>query len=634
ALAVFGWDYPVHQLRDAGYGSLVIEDRNGVVLRRVSVNGADGFAPRHRMVSLEEIDSHVISTLLASEDNNFFDHPGVDIRAIFRAMALNIKEGGVHYGASTITMQLMRNIHSAGKPRTLWNKLREMVLALRLERAAGKQFILAQYLNRVYFGHQAYGIEAAARRYFGKSAGALSVGEATYLSVIPRGPSVYDPLKHHRRVLERQKHLLGLLVEQGRLDKGAAQRVLKQKVTPSLHAFSFKAPHFVDWVLQMLPDTVRKRGGVVNTTRDYWVQAAVEHSVADHVARLRHRGVEQAGVVILDSQTGQVIAMVGAAGYSDAGGSEVNIVTRRRYPGSSLKPFVYATAIENGDSPATLAEDMMTPDSAYQVAGRPPKSHGLVRYREALAGSYNIAAVHVLEKTGVAAVMEKLRLAGVSALTQSTEEYGLRLALGDTRVRLLDLAAGYGFLVREGKVVSPVGIERVDLYLKQSPFVPRQRETRVFSKEVAWLTMDMLSDTEARRKVFGQELPADLPYKVAVKTGTARGFSDTVAVFATSEYTVAAWTGRFDGNPTKGVLGMSGAGPLARDGLLIASKGRMLTLPPKPAGIVTAPVCPVSGKRVSDACPHQRQEYFLKGMAPTQTCHHDVEKQHIMASMQ
>ena len=622
AIAVFAVDYPVETLKDGKYSSLIIRDRNGVVLRQVNVSGDNDFSPRHRFVRLDEVDARVIATLLASEDQHFFTHSGVDVGAVFRAMGLNLLEGGVHYGASTITMQLMRNVHSRGKPRSLWNKLQEMVLALRVERAVDKRFILEQYLNRVYFGNGAFGIEAAAQRYFGKRASALSAGEATYLCVLPRGPSYYDPFRHHRRVLTRRDHLLNLMVSRGTLSKTAANQVRRQRVSVESHPFSFRASHFVDWVMQTLPEDVRAEGGVVTTTLDWWMQEAVAHATREHVAALRHRGVEQAGVVVLDAQTGKVLAMVGATSSAEEGGSDVNIVTRRRYPGSSLKPFVYATAIEQGDSPATLAEDMMTPDSAYQVSGRPPKEHGVVRFREALAGSYNIAAVHVLEKVGVSRVMEKLRRAGVSDLQGSAEDYGLRLALGDTKVRLVDLAAGYGFLVREGKVISPTGIEQVTFYGQRAPWQPVRRERQVFQKQVAWLTMDMLSDPEARRKVFGQETPADLPYAVAVKTGTARGFSDTVAVFATNEFVVAAWTGRFDGNPTRGVLGMSGAAPLARDALLIASRGKALTLPQQPPGIESALVCPTSGKRVSRECPHQMREYFLKGRTPAETCDH------------
>lgn len=628
---VYGEDYPLERLTADTYQSLVVTDRNGIPLRCVSVNGTEGFSPRHAMVNIEDIDAHVISTLLASEDKNFFSHHGVDLWAVLRAMYLNLKEGGIHYGASTITMQLMRIVHSPGKARTFSAKVKETVLALRLERVASKQTILEQYLNRAYFGNQAFGIEAAAQRYFGKRASSLSVGEATYLAVLPRGPSFYDPLKHHQRVLQRRAHLLALLVSQGRLSKTEAATAKKQKVTPAFHSFAFEAPHFVDWVLANLPGDAYQKGGVVTTTLDSYLQKAVENSVREHVEMMKPRGVEQAGAVVLDTQSGKVLAMVGASSYQQQGGSAINIATRRRYPGSALKPFVYATAIELGDSPASIALDMMDVDSRYKVEGRPPKEHGPVRYREALAGSYNIAAVHVLEKVGVPRVMEKLRRAGVSALTQNADEYGLRLALGDTKVRLVDLAAGYGFLVREGKVVLPTNVERIEFYDgKQWQSVMDER--RVFSKQAAWLTMDILSDSDARRKVFGNELPADLPYKVAVKTGTARGFSDTVAVFATREFIVAAWTGRFDGKPTKGVLGMSGAGPLARDALLLASKGKMLTLPKKPVGVERAIVCPSTGKRISPECPLQKVDYFLKGTIPTELCNHNMEFTHLIKS--
>ncbi|MBN2339887.1 MAG: transglycosylase domain-containing protein [Deltaproteobacteria bacterium] len=616
-VSVYGVEYPVETLTNENYGSLVIIDRNGIPLRRVNVHGNEQFSPRHRFVKLNEIDSQVISTLLASEDKNFFQHSGVDVTAILRALYLNIREGGAQYGASTITMQLMRMVHSRGESRTFWNKIKETILALRLERQVSKSFILEQYLNRAYFGNQAFGIEAAARRYFGKSASALSTAEATYLAVLPRGPSYYNPFRHHQRVLARRAHIFQLLTAQGRLSTAEAKRAGSERISPSFHPFAYKAPHFVDWVLNSIDEPTARSGGVITTTLDSYLQKEVEHSVREHVARLRPRGVEQAGVVVLDTRTGKVLAMVGATSGQKTGNSAVNITTRRRHPGSALKPFVYATAIELGDSPASIVMDRMDVSSEYRVTGRPPKERGAVSYREALAGSYNIAAIHVLEKVGVTRVMEKLRAAGVSALPQHSADYGLRLALGDTKVRLVDLAAGYGFLVREGKVALPRNIETVtDPDGNVHSFSMQERT--VFSPQAAWLTMDMLSDPDARRKVFGDELPADLPYRVTVKTGTARGFSDTVAVFATREFVVAAWTGRFDGKPTKGVLGMSGAAPLARDALLLASDGKMLTLPKMPPGVERATICATTGKPASVDCPRRKLEYFVEGTVPAE----------------
>ncbi len=608
--------YPVEALRPGTGEPLVLLDRAGEVMRQVPATGRPG---RESWVPLDAVSAPAVATLLASEDQRFFDHDGVDPAAVLRSLYLNVTAGGIRYGGSTLTMQLMRMVHSRGRPRTLHNKLKEALLAVWLENSADKREILEQYLNRADFGNGAVGIEAAAKRYFGKPAASLSAGEASYLMVLPRGPSYYNPLKHPKRVRDRQAHLLALLAGQGRITRAQARRALSEPVKPTRHALPFEAPHFTDWLLETLPDSVKSTGGRVRTTLDLRLQQALQHRTAEHVAALSKKGVAQAGAVVLDAETGDILAMVGSSGYSS--GSQVNIVTRRRHPGSALKPFVYAAAIDHlGHSPATIAYDIADVPSAYRISPTAEKERGPVRYREALAGSYNLAAVHVLEQVGVPRAMSLLRRAGVGALAGSPDDYGLRLALGSTKVRLVDLAAGYRFLVKGGKVVPPRSVLAVTLPSRARRRTDPPRETRVFSEAASWLIMDMLSDPAARRPMFGFELPADLPYPVVVKTGTARGFSDTVAVFATREYIVAAWTGRFDGRATHGVYGMKAAAPLARAGLLLASRGRDLTLPRRPDGVVSAVVCPLSGMRPAEACPHRKLEYFVKEHLPKESC--------------
>ncbi|MDH5673122.1 MAG: transglycosylase domain-containing protein [Myxococcales bacterium] len=612
--------YPLESLYPEGGEPLIIEDRNGRVLRRLPAGGRGGAREgRSAWVPLERISSHAILTLLASEDQRFFEHEGIDPYSVLRALVLNLRAGGIEYGASTLTMQLMRMVHSPGKPRTLTNKLREMHLALRVERVLSKREILEQYLNRAYYGHGAHGIDAAARRYFGKPAASLSLGEASLLTVLPRNPSYYDPTRHRGRALRRRQHLLSLLVEQGKLEAAAAQRATAEPLEFARADSSFEAGHFVDWLLQELPEELRARGGVVRSTLDLELNRALERRVREHVDALRARGAEQAGAVVLDSQSGQVLAMVGSAGF-DLPGGQLNIVTRRRHPGSALKPFVYATAIERGESPASIAFDAFDVASAYRVRELPPREHGPSRYRQALAGSYNLAAVQVLEKVGIGAVMDTLRRAGVGSLEGDIDDYGPRLALGSAKVRLLDLAASYGFLVRDGMATHAQGLLRFTPPGEAPLLSPAPPEQRVVSAQAAWLTLDMLADPEARRKVFGTELAADLPYPVAVKTGTARGFADTVAIFATTELTAAAWTGRFDGQPTRGLSGMEAAAPLARTALLLASAGRPLQLPEAPEGLVAAAVCPLSGKRPAAGCPHQKRELFIEGSVPQAPC--------------
>jgi len=609
--------YDAQKIEPTAGGPLVIEDRNGVVLR--SVPSPDGRPGREHWVPLSRIASHALLAVVASEDQRFFEHDGIDPHAVARALWLNIQGG--HYGASTLTMQLARMVWSPGAPRTLWNKLRETVLALRIERALSKQQILEQYVNRAYYGRGAYGIEAAAERYFGKPAAALSAGEATLLAVLPRSPGAYDPIARLPRALRRREHVLQLLVAQGQLSAEQAAHTLAEPLAPSLHEQPSLAPHFVDHVLAEAGSTGRRlRHGVaatdgwratgrLRTTLDARLQVLLEQRVAEHVASLADHGVSQAGVVVLDTQRGEVLAMVGSAGYHTTDEGQLNITTWRRYPGSALKPFVYGAAIEHGASPATLAYDVYDVPSRYRVRDLPPREHGPARYREALAGSYNLAAVHVLEQVGEARVLEHLRRAGVFELPGGANEYGLRLALGNTKVRLLDLAAAYGAFARGGLVTAPRSIAS-----------QLARESRVFSPEASALVLDMLADAHARTKVFGMELPTDLPYPVAVKTGTARGFADNVAVFLTSELTVAAWSGRFDGAATRGMRGMDGAAPLARAALLAASHGRMLTLPKLPPTLTRRTVCPLSGMLPGPACPARFEERFIPGTEPTGTC--------------
>lgn len=615
-IAVYAFSYPAHLLDPDRGGPLTITDRNGTELR--SVPSDDGRPGRENWVRLSDIPSIAVLAVVESEDQDFYRHGGVDGLSIGRALWLDIKAGRFAYGGSTITMQLARMMHSSGQPRTLRNKVKEAVLALRMERAVSKQTILENYLNRAYYGNGAYGFEAAARLYFGKPATGLSVAEATFLAILPRAPTAYNPLKHFDTALRRRDYVLDMLVSRDVISRQAAERARAQTLSPALHKPAFLAGHFTEYVLSQIPNHVRARGGVVRTTLDLSLQQQLEHRTREHVAGMRSSDMRQAGVIVLDSQTGDILAMVGSADFDGPDG-QVDIVTRRRHPGSALKPFVYGLAIEAGDNPASIAYDIYTDSTDYHVVNRSQPERGPVRYREALAGSYNMAAIDVLRRVGVANLMSTLRAAGVGALDGSPDEYGLRLALGSAKVRLLDLASAYGFLVNGGRVRDASAIIDVesDQGTNWKPALPP--ETVVFSADTSWLVMDMLADAEARRKVFGHELPLDLPYRVAAKTGTARGFADTVAVGVTSEYTVAAWAGNFDGRPTQGLVAMESAAPLVRDGLLIAARGAALTLTERPASVVAAEVCPLSGKAPSPDCPHRKRDFFVSGRQPSVT---------------
>jgi penicillin-binding protein 1C len=614
AIAVHGWDYDVERLSPDRGGPLVLVDRHGVEVTRVP--GEDG---RDEWVALDRVPALAVATLLVSEDDRFYEHGGVDLGGIGRAAWLNARERRVGYGGSTITMQLVWMLHSRGEPRTLRNKIGESVLAMRVERAVDKQTILEQYVNRAYFGNGATGIEAAARLYFGKPAAALSAGEATLLAVLPRAPTAYDPVRRLDAALRRREHVFALLARHGVLSAAEIERARAQPIAPALHRPARLAPHFAAWAAGTLPADVRARGGVVTTTIDLALQRRLEEIVREHVASLAHRNLDQAGMVVLDTRSAEVLAMIGSVD-PDGPGGQINITTWRRHPGSALKPFVYAAAIERGDSPASIAMDIHDVPSAYRVVGLTQPERGPVRYREALAGSYNLAAVHTLEKVGVERMLTAMRAAGIGPLEGNPDDYGLRLALGSAQVRLLDVAAAYGFMARGGRTRPASGVREVKSWAGVAWRPERRPDARVFSPATSWLVMDMLADAEARRPAFGQELPIDLPYPVAVKTGTARGFADTVAIGVTRELTVAAWGGTFDGAPTQGLIAMQAAAPLVRAGFLQAARGRALTLPARPDGVVDAAVCPLSGLRPGPHCPHAKHEHFAAGTAPAAAC--------------
>jgi penicillin-binding protein 1C len=593
--------YPVARLAPQASTSLVLTDRNGEILRTLPLAGGG----RASWIPLADMPPELVDATLIGEDSRFFDHGGVEAAGVARAALLALRHGRIVSGASTITMQLARMVEPHRKG--LLGKLWERVQAVRIERALGKREILEQYVNRAYYGNGAFGVEAASRRYFGKAAKELGPGQSLLLAVLPRAPRSYDPLLHLDVALARRAHVMDLMAEHGVLTDEKRGRIEREPIAFTPPETPRFAGHFVDHVLANLGPS--KIGGTVRTTLDATLQRRMEAAVARHVAERSAAGLEQAGLVVLDPATGAIRAMVGSASY-DADSGQNNIVTAMRHPGSALKPFVYALAIENGETPATRVEDSLDAVARYHPR-KQMHQHGEKRFREALAGSFNLAAVKVLDGVGVAPVLERLRALGLAPLAGTSNEYGLDLALGSARVRLLDLAAAYGFLVSAGRVRLPTAFA-------DEP--ARQAEGSI-APEASWLVMDMLSDPDARRAVFGGDLPLDLPFKVAAKTGTSSGFADTIAVAATNEAVAAAWAGAFDGSGSKGSLAMWSAAPLVRAALLAVADlaGHPLTLPAPPAGITTRDVCRITGELAGPRCP-RKHEHFVAGHEPSTAC--------------
>jgi penicillin-binding protein 1C len=609
---VLAWPFDADDLV-ATAEPLTILDVRGEEIATLPAQGLD----RTRWIPLGQVPTIAVSAVVESEDDRFWDHGGVDARGLARALWLNVSSrGGSRYGGSTLTMQLSRMLISNGEPRSIGNKAQEMLLAVRIERAVDKHTILEQWINRAYFGNGQVGFEAASRFYFGKPASALSDAEALTLAVIPRAPTGYDPLVHLDATLRRRDYVLDMLVDRGAIGEPTARDIRATPIAVARHDRENRAPHFVAYAIDQLPADVRAKGGRVYTTLDLQLQRTLQRRVTEQVAELHQLHLQQAGVVVMDTESTGVRAMVGSTGWNQPGG-QINITTRRRNPGSALKPFVYATAIEGGDSPASIAWDVR--DAAPDYFAPNGVEHGPVRFREALASSYNFAAIDVLNRVGVPRLLTVLRQAGVGELAGEPDAYGLRLALGAAKVRLVDLTASYGFLVKAGKVGRPRAIDHVEVADGSRWTPPRELERRVFSPATSWMAMDMLSDPDARRPGFGMELPFDLPFRVAAKTGTARGFSDTWAIGATNEVLVGAWAGSIDGAPTQGMVGMDAAAPLVRSAMLAVAAGypTKLSLPGKPDDVAEIEVCATSGMLPSDGCP-RIHDFAHRGHEPTE----------------
>ena len=614
-VAVWAGEFPAHLLDKNTASSLIVHDADGVLLRQ-EATGAGG---RETWRGLDAISPHLVHATLASEDNGFYDHDGVDWRALARAAWLDIRRREFAFGGSTVTMQLARI--TAGTSRSFFGKLRQMILAARLERQLDKAEILEQYLNRVYYGNGTWGAEQAARFYFDKSAAELSIGESTMLAVMPRGPTRYDPFRHWKRVEERRRHILALMEKHGYLASDDRELAERAPLRLARERPEFRAPHLVELVKERLPADLR-RSATVTTTLDWALQRRVEVALYAHLDRVGWKSITQAAAVVLRNSDGGILAMVGSRDYNDdSRNGAFNYATARLRPGSTLKPFVYATAIENGDTPATMVYDVALPEDSHEFYTKDVRSHGFARYREALAGSYNLSAVHTLQRVGIPRVLGKLRAAGLQTLDRPDEEYDWGLAIGHAEVRLLDLAASFSLFGRKGHPIAARVVENAvapDGRTWSEPVIERDR---VFSEEISYLLFDILSDDDARKPMFGDRVPMNLMFPVALKTGTTKAYTDNWAIGVTREFTVGVWAGNFDGSPTQQVMSVQGATPLVRAiYTAIAARYGDPTGPRRPETIVNAAVCPVSGKRPGPHCEHLKQEIFIAGKVPEETC--------------
>ncbi len=602
--------------------STKIYDRHGTLLYEIT----DPHQGLHTPLTLEDIPRHCLNATIATEDASFYRNPGVDAWAILRALYINLKGGEVLSGGSTITQQLARNLLLSPQERSqvsLTRKLREAILAWRLARTYSKDEILTLYLNETYYGNLAYGIEAASRTYFGKHAAELDLAECAMLAGLPQSPANYNPLENPEAARARQNIVLDLMVKQGFVAADEADSARTEKLGFAAIPFPIESPHFVMYIRGQLErkyglEAIYRQGLQIYTTLDLNVQNAAQRIVHYRLAELTKqkdgqppRRIRNAAVVVLEPRTGEVLAMLGSPDYFDPRiDGAVNATMTTRQPGSSIKPITYAAAFDPdiaadyGYEPLTAASMMVDARTAFVTQeGQPyvPENYdrtwrGPVLLRQALASSYNLVAVKVLDYVGLETMMDLARSLGIT--TFDNKNFGLALTLGGGEVRLLELTAAYGVLANGGRRIEPVTITRItdhqgNLIYQLSPHL--NPGPQVLDPRTAYLITHILSDNYARRSTFGAGSPLNLTRPAAAKTGTTQDWRDNWTVGYTPDLVVGVWTGNADNEPMRHISGVTGAAPIWHDLMEELHKSRPLHDFAQPQGLVEKIICADNG---------------------------------------
>ena len=587
-----------------------------------------GTADRGERLPLDQISDYAEKALISAEDKNFYKHSGFSLISILGAMYANILSGdATAYGGSTLTQQLAKNTLLSDN-QTILRKYQELTIALAIERRYSKDEILDLYLNSVYYGEGAFGIGAAAKAYFGKSAADLDLAESSMLIGVLPAPSAYSPISGNMKYAkERQATVLSRMVDNGVITQAEADAAKAEELAYASpeDGPNGTAPHFAEMVLADLykeygEERVTRSGFRVTTTLDASLQASASAAVDKQMAFIQRNGGSNAAVVAIDPASGQVRALVGSADYNNADFGKVNMVTTPRQPGSSIKPLYYTEALQKGIiTPATILEDKATDFGGYKPLNADRKFRGDISVRNAISQSLNIPSVEVMQKLGVDNSVAALKRLGINTVNNSTN-YGLSLALGSAEARLIDMTDAYAAFANEGKQYKPVTVTKiVDKYEKQVFSAKTQAPKQVMGAEASFLISDILNDEAARAPIFGSSLNTP-GFDVAVKTGTTDEARDAWTIGYAKQLAVGVWVGNNDNTPMRnGGAGM--AGPIWRATIMAGLKGTKNQPFKAPSGVERVTVCKSNGLRaVGGGTDGTYQEYFISNAIPGGTC--------------
>lgn len=593
------YPFPVGRLEPSP--SVRVMDRNGQPLRFfLAPDGMWRFP-----VSLEQVSPDLITAIIHSEDRHFRIHPGINPLAMARALWINLRSGRVVSGASTIPMQVARMVEPS--PRTVRAKFIETLRALQLSAHYSKDQILTWYLNLAPFGGNIVGVGAASWHYFGKDPSRLSLGEIALLSVLPRSPTRYNPLRHPDRALQVRDRVLRRFLAQQTFDPRQINDALSRPLLAARQEIPRAAPHFSQWV-QSRADS----SGLLRTSLDSSMQAVAERLVAARMDSLRRAAIANAAVVVLDLQTREVLVHIGSADFWDhPAQGQVDNTLSRRSPGSTLKPLLYALAFDQGHlTPDSMLLDVPTDFAGYRPENYGQNFQGLISARLALAQSLNVPAVRLLARCGLPAFVDLLRRGGLTTLDQPPGHYGLALALGGCETRLLELTNLYATL-GAGGVHRPVGVIP-QLAVQTGP------EEVLFSAEASLMVVSVLSAVRRPDLADAWQFTVNAP-AVAWKTGTSFGHRDAWAIGLGQDLAIGVWVGNPDGSQCKDISGLRHAGPLLFD-LFRALRPGGTGLPRINAPRLTRlPVCALSGDRPGPNCP-RTQTQAIAGVTRLRSC--------------
>jgi penicillin-binding protein 1C len=611
--------------------STVLEDRNGELLSAMIANDEQWRFPYN-----PDIPEKFKIAIINFEDKRFYNHIGIDPFAIVRATFQNIKYGRIVSGASTITMQVIR-LSRKGKERTFPEKLIEAILAIRLECSYSKDEILSLYFANAPFGGNIVGLDAASWRYFGRRADQLSWAEVTTLAVLPNNPSLVHPGKNQKALTLKRNHLLKTLQRRGYIDslscKLAISEPLPQKPLP-LPNLAFHLLNRVNLEDSNPAQTINSAGQgytKLRTTLDIHLQKRVNEILEQHYYKLSGNGIYNACALVIENETGDVLAYVGNIGNTQnpEHSGAVDIITSPRSTGSILKPFLYSAMLQDGK----ILPQMLVADIPTQFGGFTPKNfneqyEGAVPMDKALARSLNVPAVRMLSNYGVVHFYELLKKLGLTTLTFPAEHYGLSLILGGAEGKLWEIAGAFASMARtlnhfnesEGQYFKN-DFRPLNFHLKQSnnQQTKEQVDSRpIFSASVIWHTFEALSlvvrpESEGLWEYFGSSR------KIAWKTGTSFGFRDGWAIGCSPEFTIGVWVGNADGEGRPGLIGGSTSAPIMFDIFNAINNTNTWFEPPlKEMSLIE--MCTQSGHRAKDICESRKLEWITKFALKTNSC--------------